>query len=353
MPKRQVVFTALAGLLLGLALVVAGPVVSAHAAAVKIMPLGDSITGSPGCWRSILWNRLQSSGHTDIDFVGTLPLQGCGQVHDGDNEGHGGILATNLASQGQLAGWLAATRPDIVMMHLGTNDVWSGRSNTEILNAFTTLVTQMRASNPAMRILVAKIIPMNPATCADCGRRVVSLNDAIPAWVAAQSTSRSPIAVVDQWSGFSTASDTYDGVHPNGGGDQKIADRWYPALTSLLDGIPPPTDPSPTPTPPAGGRTCQAAYRIVGQWAGGFQGEVTVTATGSTPISGWTVTFGFTGGQRITQSWNSALTQSGATVTARNLNWNGALGTRATATFGFLAGGDGAGTAPAPVCAAT
>jgi len=25
------------------------------------MPLGDSITGSPGCWRAKLWTRLQSS----------------------------------------------------------------------------------------------------------------------------------------------------------------------------------------------------------------------------------------------------------------------------------------------------
>jgi hypothetical protein len=35
---------------------------SAAAAAVKVMPLGDSITGSPGCWRAKLWTRLQSNG---------------------------------------------------------------------------------------------------------------------------------------------------------------------------------------------------------------------------------------------------------------------------------------------------
>src|SRR5688500_16606735 len=93
----------------------------ASAAAVRIMPLGDSITGSPGCWRALLWNRLQGNGITDIDFAGTLPPQGCGVTHDGDNEGHGGFLATNIANQNQLPGWLSATRPDIVIMHLGTN----------------------------------------------------------------------------------------------------------------------------------------------------------------------------------------------------------------------------------------
>ncbi len=42
------------------------------------MPLGDSITGNPGCWRALLWNRLQTNGFTNIDFVGTQPPPGCG-----------------------------------------------------------------------------------------------------------------------------------------------------------------------------------------------------------------------------------------------------------------------------------
>ena len=116
----------------------------------RIMPLGDSITGSPGCWRALLWNQLQDDGYSALDFVGTLPTQGCGQTHDGDNEGHGGILATNMANANQLVPWLDATNPDIVLMHLGTNDAWSNRSTAAILSAFDTLVNQMRANNPAM-----------------------------------------------------------------------------------------------------------------------------------------------------------------------------------------------------------
>src|SRR5688572_6819946 len=177
--------------------VVIQPTNPASAAAVRIMPLGDSITGSPGCWRALLWNRLQSNGITDIDFVGTLPPQGCGVAHDGDNEGHGGFLATNIANQNQLPGWLSATRPDIVIMHLGTNDVWSNIAPATILAAFGKLVDQMRASNPSMKILVAKIIPMAPANCADCGQRVINFNNAIPAWAQGKSTAQSPITVVD------------------------------------------------------------------------------------------------------------------------------------------------------------
>src|SRR5574341_1010137 len=213
------------------------PAAPTQAAAIKIMALGDSITGSPGCWRALLWNRLQNSGYTNIDFVGTLPPPGCGIPYDGDNEGHGGILATDIANQDHLPPWLAATNPDIVMMHLGTNDLFSATNTSEmVLAAYSKMVGQMRANNPNMQILVAQIIPMYTATtgCADCYQRVINLNAAIPGWAAGLSTSQSPIIVVDQWTGFDTATDTGDGLHPNDAGNQKISGRWYPALSALL-----------------------------------------------------------------------------------------------------------------------
>lgn len=209
------------------------------AAATRIMPLGDSITGSPGCWRALLWQRLQKAGYTDIDFVGTQSPQGCGIAHDGDHEGHGGALVTNVAAQNQLPAWLAATKPEIVLMHFGTNDVWSNRTNDQILTAYDTLVDQMRASNPNMRILVAKIIPVAPATCGECPQRTIRLNDAIPGWAASRTTARSPITVVDQWTGWNPATDTSDGVHPTDPvGITRMADAWYPAVVAALTGTP-------------------------------------------------------------------------------------------------------------------
>ncbi len=364
-------------------------------APVRVMPLGDSITGSPGCWRALLWNRLQTSGYTNVDFVGTLPPQGCGVTYDGDNEGHGGYLATNIASQNMLPGWLSATLPDVVMMHLGTNDVWSNIAPATILASFTTLVGQMRASNPNMRILVAQILPMNPSTCAECGARVVAFNAAIPAWAAGLSTTASPIVVVDQWTGFDTAVDTYDGVHPSDSGNVKISDRWYPALIRYLSGataspsasatrtasasasasrsasaspsvspsrsVSPSTSPSRSVSPSAstspsrstsssastGG--CTATYSVVGSWPGGFQGQVTVT-NGNTARSAWTVRFSYPGGQTISQYWSATVTQSGTGVTATNLSWNGALAAGASTSFGFLGSWTGSNPVPTVSC---
>lgn len=202
----------------------------------RVMPLGDSITGSPGCWRALLWQRLQSAGHRDVDFVGTRSSRDCGIPHDGDHEGHGGFQATGIVRDHQLPGWLADTRPDVVLMHLGTNDVWRGVPRDDVLDAFTTLVRQMRESNPQMRVLVAQIIPMRPENCPACAERVTALNEAIPAWADQLSTARSPVTVVDQWTGFDAVADTRDGVHPVDSGNQKIADRWYPALAAALPG---------------------------------------------------------------------------------------------------------------------
>ena len=142
----------------------------------------------------------------------------------------------NIANQNMLPGWLSRTNPDIVMMHLGTNDVWSNRSPQEITTAFSKLVDQMRASKSSMKILVAKIIPMNPSNCGECGQRVIALNSEIGSWAAGKTTASSSITVVDAWTGFNTASMTGDGVHPNEAGNRKLADAWYQPLASAIGG---------------------------------------------------------------------------------------------------------------------
>ena len=74
---------------------------------------------------------------------------------------------------------------------------------------------------------------------------------------------------------------------------------------------------------------------------------------GSSPITGWTVTWTFANGQVVTQAWGAAVTSSGASVSARNETWNGALGANATTTFGFLANAGSTNAVPAPACTAS
>ena len=223
----------------------------------RIMPLGDSTTASI-CYRALLWQMLQQSGRTQFNFVGTRNGDpGCGvSGYDRDNEGHGGYIATDLlkaagtgtrpggadtsdlyvSDERDLATWFDNKPADIVLLHFATNDVWNNKAPAMILQAYTTMLGRLRAANPNVRVLVAQIIPLQPSGCADCPTRVQSLNAMIPAWASANSTAASPIAVVDQATGFNPAmgQDTSDGVHPNTSGSQKIAAKWFNALMPLV-----------------------------------------------------------------------------------------------------------------------
>jgi mannan endo-1,4-beta-mannosidase len=112
---------------------------------------------------------------------------------------------------------------------------------------------------------------------------------------------------------------------------------------------PSPSSPSPSPSTPAG--ACTATYAVTGQWPGGFQGDVKVTA-GSAAIKNWTVTWTYANGQTVSNAWGATVTSSGSTVTARNAAWNGSLSTGASTNFGFLASWNGSNTTPTLSCTA-
>jgi len=134
--------------------------------------------------------------------------------------------------------------------------------------------------------------------------------------------------------------------------------KFFSQLPSTTPSSPPPsttppttTPPTTTPptTPPAEPGGCTATYRITGQWQGGFQAEVTVTA-GATAVSGWRVAWTFADGQTITQMWGGRNTASGSAQTVANESWNGSLAPRASTTFGFLGTATGANSVPAATC---
>lgn len=213
----------------------AGMAGMARPAQWRIVALGDSITETT-CASQLLDHGLRAAGHTQFDLVGTRKNeQACGTNDaDRDCEGHSGYLVTDLIGQGQhaseLATWCQTDRADVVLMHFGTNDVWNAIDPTRILDAFSGVLTALRAAAPNVIVLVAQIIPMRPDNCSECAGRVEALNARLPDWAAMQTTATSPVHVVDQWTGFDPASDTGDGVHPNLQGSQKMADRWIAAL---------------------------------------------------------------------------------------------------------------------------
>ncbi|SBT43221.1 cellulose-binding domain-containing protein [Micromonospora auratinigra] len=79
---------------------------------------------------------------------------------------------------------------------------------------------------------------------------------------------------------------------------------------------------------------CRVDYAVTAQWSGGFTANVNLTNLGD-PLSAWTVTWAFGAGQTVGQGWSATFSQSGSTVRASNVDYNGSLATNATTSFGF------------------
>lgn len=205
---------------------------------ISIMPLGDSISGSTGCWRSLLWNQLADAGYENLDFVGKREGPECDDEYDDDSRAYSGFEATGIAEDELLYGWLKRDPADIMLVHLGSNDIRRGDTTEEILKGLSMLVDQMRQVNANMVIVIAQIIPMTEApmdkACEHCPSQVEELNSMIPGWAEGHQSVESPLIVVDQYEGFDVDEDTYDGLHTDGSGAQKMADKWFEALEHVL-----------------------------------------------------------------------------------------------------------------------
>lgn len=79
---------------------------------------------------------------------------------------------------------------------------------------------------------------------------------------------------------------------------------------------------------------CQLHYTM-NQWTTGFSVGITLTNSGTTPITGWTLTFAFSGNQQITQLWNGTLTQTGANVSIKDAGYNANIAPGNYTSLGF------------------
>ncbi len=146
-----------------------------HTGAWRITPLGDSITGTT-CGPQLLAKALADHGKSNFVFVGSnLNNQSCDGAGTVQTEGHGGYLVTDLVGSGmhaaELPKWCDSNKADLVLMQFGTNDVWNDRSPSAILDAYATVLSDLRAANPNVIVMVAQITPLNPKDCSACEAR--------------------------------------------------------------------------------------------------------------------------------------------------------------------------------------
>ena len=192
---------------------------------VRVMPLGDSITDGfnvPGGYRVGLWQRLAAGGYT-VDLVGS-GFNGPPELGDHDHEGHSGWRIDELDAN--IVGWLRASAPHTVLLHIGTNDV---NQNLDLANAparLSTLVDHILATVPGVELFVAQITPETDPTRET---RILAYNAALPGALQGKG---SHVHLVDMHSAVSTG-DLADGVHPTAAGYAKMGAVWYSALRSV------------------------------------------------------------------------------------------------------------------------
>jgi cellulase/cellobiase CelA1 len=100
----------------------------------------------------------------------------------------------------------------------------------------------------------------------------------------------------------------------------------------------------PAPEPQPGG--CKVSV-TTNAWNTGLTASVTITNTGTTPVSGWRLGFTLPGGQTITNGWGAAYGPASGTVTATNATYNGAIAPGASVGIGYQANHTGNSAAPA------
>jgi len=213
----------------------------------RVMIVGDSVSAGPGCYKKYLAQRLEALHSMRLKFVGEY-ADDCGS-----NVRHSAVSCSTAeqytraaftmpnCSQGRafpgLSTLMTRHRPDIVMLQLGVNDVWGGKTTEQTLGNYRVLVEQARAYNPRIVVLIAQIQRIRPGCGEDdtVERRAEQLVSSLPGWAELLTRSWSPIYVVDLWTGSDwSRAQTTDCVHPNDAGARRMAERWFEALERVL-----------------------------------------------------------------------------------------------------------------------
>jgi lysophospholipase L1-like esterase len=185
---------------------------------LRVMPLGDSITFGKGDpsengYRAALRAWLDPP----VEFVGS-------QVNGATaHEGHPGWRIAQLTER--IDGWMAGSRPDVVLLDIGTNDLLHHDHIDQAPDRLAELIDHIVAANPEVRILLAELLVVDRGHEAD----FAWYNSTLPVVAALYPDN---VTLVDM--ARVPVANTVDHVHPNELGYRQMAYQWYEALRGVL-----------------------------------------------------------------------------------------------------------------------
>jgi lysophospholipase L1-like esterase len=214
------------------------------------MPLGDSITrgwyGSEYSWgyRKPLYDALTNGGY-NFDFVG---IKNDGSFSDPSHEGRDGWQANELLNgrpsapaEGKLTDWLTADQPDIILLHIGTNDVtWNDINFNDVNKILDVIDGYEVSSGKHVTVFLALIINRRIDSTSTKRAQTTQFNRDVNNIALGRIANGDDIIIVDMESAlnYNIGVDMADEVHPNDAGYAKMAAVWYNALVGYFSNLP-------------------------------------------------------------------------------------------------------------------
>lgn len=189
---------------------------------VKIMPLGDSITsgyGHEGGYRIRLGALIEDATY-DAVFVGSQE-NGPAGMRSRQHEGHDGWTIPQLAAP--LNDWLQTQQPDIVLLHMGTNDLWEQFDVPATLVNLENLIRQICAQVPQALVMVAAVIRADTGV-KEYDKRIRLYGDVVPGLVWNLAGEGLQVVLTDM---RNLGVATEDGVHPTAAGYDLMGEQWW------------------------------------------------------------------------------------------------------------------------------
>ena len=221
---------------------------TALTAQIKLMPVGDSITwgkinnapppaGTQG-YRKPLYEQLVGKSITFVGDSGAVNYQG----HFTDNARIGWFLPD---SSFDVTKALTKHKPDMVILHIGTNNIGKGfpvgdyaTSGTLMYQLFN-VVKKITDNSDVKNLLLCKVIPKFSSSGEEV--ETVSYNNAVEIMLnELSSLERSKITVIDMWTPFYANKNSYynydvDKIHPNQTGYAAMANVFYNYISRILN----------------------------------------------------------------------------------------------------------------------
>jgi hypothetical protein len=136
--------------------------------------------------------------------------------------------------------------PDTAVVMIGINDLGDVPSSAaQVVSDIGTIIDQLRAANPNIRIFINRLLHTNQTQAMRDG--VDAVNSQLPAMTDAKNaaSSTSPVWIIDAATGFDPVTMTYDNVHPNATGEAYVGERIAAALGVVEVPATPPASPPP------------------------------------------------------------------------------------------------------------